>query len=213
MPTFAFTATVTGLSLDAIDQLDALYTDDFVIVPAEVDGVTSISVEIDAPTGEVAFKTFRDHLAETAPTVVVTRVDDDLVNIPEIADRLDLTRQAVTMLVSGARGDGMFPAHRAVIGTQKVWPWANVFAWATVTGRLPEGMPHPVDETCVTWINGQLVPSDALGSQRSASWSPVGNYSLRTGVEPAREYASRSGDGWAFTESSLRPVRKSGVAA
>lgn len=220
MPTFAFTATVTGLDLDNIEQLDALLTDAFVIVPGEIDGVASLSVEIGAPSGEDALKVLVDHIARVAPGVTFVRVDEDLVNTPEIAVRLDLSREAVRLLVSGERGDGDFPRSRTIVGQQKLWTWADVHAWALVHGRVPHEEPHPLDTTCVDWFNGQLVPSPehvgidtteptltliVLGRPWATTWTRGrGGATVIRDQRTQRSFASRGGAAWHYDDGTLR---------
>lgn len=157
MPTFAFSATVTGLNLEDDSQLDALFHEEIVLVPGEIDGVVSISVEIDADSGETAIATFTRHLNERVPDVTVTRIDEDLVNTSEIAMRLDVNRETVRLWSTGARGEADFPAHRCIVGQQKLWTWAAVYAWAQVCSRLPEDEPQPLDTNCVDWFNGTRI--------------------------------------------------------
>lgn len=165
MTIYAFSTTVTGLDLDDIAQLDTLYTDDFTILASEVDGVTSIDVEIDAETGEDALQTLVDR-ARSVAGVVIVRVDLDLVNIPEVALRLNVSRESVRLWVEGERGNGDFPRHRSTVGNQKVWAWADVYAWAQIHGRIDSGEPAPLDASCVDWFNGRLVPqSRAAGHE------------------------------------------------
>jgi hypothetical protein len=220
MPTFAFSATVTGLDLDNVERLDALFTDAFALVPGEIDGVASVSVEIAATSGEDALKTVTGHLARVAPELRVLRVDEDLVNIPEIALRLDLSREAVRLLASGARGDGDFPLHRTIVGQQKLWTWAGIHAWALVHRRLSEDDPHPLDTTCVDWFNGQLVPTP----ERAAGETTEPTYTLLIFDRPwattwtrgrrgatvigehrtQRPYAARSGRAWQYADGNLQ---------
>lgn len=164
MTIYAFSTTVNGLDLDDIAQLDTLYTDDFTILASEVDGVTSIDVEIDAETGEDALQAFVDHVRSVAGVLIV-RVDLDLVNIPEVALRLNVSRESVRLWVQGERGSGDFPRHRSTVGNQKVWAWADVYAWAHVHGRIDSGEPTPLDASCVDWFNGRLVPQSQVAAQ------------------------------------------------
>ncbi|OIQ94675.1 hypothetical protein GALL_233330 [mine drainage metagenome] len=220
MSTFAFTATVTGLDLDDVDQLEALRTGAFVLVPGEIDGVTSISVEVDAPSGEEALKALVDHVARVAPNLTFVRVDEDLVNIPEVALRLDLSREAVRLLVSGARGDGDFPRHRTIVGQQKLWAWSEVHAWAQVHGRLSDDEPNPLDAACVDWFNGQLVPMSerAPATTEQAIWTLLvvdrpwattwtrgrGGATLIGDQRRHRSYDARTGQAWRYDDGSLR---------
>lgn len=208
MTLFAFSATVTGLDLEDLAQLDALYTRAFVVVPGEVDGVVSLDVEIDAASGEDALLTFAQHL-KTVDGLAITRVDVDLVNITEIATRLGLSREAVRLLSVGARGDGDFPLHRHVVGSQKVWAWSDVYAWAAVHARLTEEEPAPIDAACVDWYNGLLVPAVEpqpdvydLGAVRllvMSQWASQWSYGreARLKFESRRTvFTARSGVSW-----------------
>lgn len=69
---------------------------------------------------------------ESVEGLRVRRVEsDDLVTVPQIAERLGRTRQSVYQLVNGDRGLGDFPAPVvSARGKGKVWDWAEVAAWA-----------------------------------------------------------------------------------
>lgn len=216
MTTFAFSATVAGLDLDDLNILDALFTDEFVLVPSEVDGVVSLDVEIDAPSGESALQKLVHHL-KSIQGVHLVRIDLDLVNVSEIATRLELSREAVRLLSVGARGGGDFPQHRHIVGTQKVWAWADVHAWALVHGRLPEGEPAPLDAACVDWFNGQLVPatkpqillhftgiprSQGLRSVRGDSWTRGSGARMRLPLRH-RTFTARTGERWTMAGGLL----------
>jgi predicted DNA-binding transcriptional regulator AlpA len=56
-------------------------------------------------------------------------VEDELVSISDIAERVGRSRQSVSMLVNGQRGPGNFP--RPVAGNVRspLWHWADVEAW------------------------------------------------------------------------------------
>jgi predicted DNA-binding transcriptional regulator AlpA len=56
-------------------------------------------------------------------------VQDELVSMADVAERMGRSRQSVSMLVSGQRGPGGFP--RPVAGNVRspLWHWADVAAW------------------------------------------------------------------------------------
>lgn len=209
MTTYAFSAVVTGLNLIDLEQLDFIYTDAFVISPAEIDGVTSVAVEIEAPTGEHALQILTDHLSQTG--VTVDRIDPDLVNIPEIADRLEVSREMVRLWTVHQRGDGDFPRHRTLVGNQKLWTWADVFAWAAVHGRLQDAL-SPLDTACVDWFNGQagavVQPSQVyiLAFTRTwadswvSGWDRAVNIDLR---EREVVFEARGGEAWTYSAGAL----------
>ena len=56
-------------------------------------------------------------------------VEDELVSMSDIAERVGRSRQSVSMLVSGQRGAGNFPAPVAGNVRSPLWHWADVAAW------------------------------------------------------------------------------------
>ncbi|MBO9555623.1 hypothetical protein [Cellulomonas sp.] len=217
MTTFAFTAIVSGLDINDGAQLDALFTERFVLQPSMVDGVTSIDVEIDAPSGEAALGVVLTHIAEVGLGVV--RVLEDLVNVPEIAERLAVNRETVRTWVAGTRGPADFPPHRMVVGNQKLWTWSSVHAWADVNQRLPEAGPLPLDAACVDWLNGRLAPrpvADArptiviVGRQWAAgSWTSRAArlYTTSSAARVDESYAARDGVNWSYEWGKMEELR------
>ena len=64
------------------------------------------------------------------PAAVPLRVDQDLVSVSDIAQRVDRTRESVRLLVEAKRGPGRFPPPIGVVGDgTRVWPWAVVLEW------------------------------------------------------------------------------------
>ncbi|NMF28889.1 hypothetical protein [Cellulosimicrobium aquatile] len=172
MPIYSFTMTVAGLDLQDGTSLDNLYTDAFAIVPSETDGVTSVSVEIDAPSGEKALERVTDFLH--VRRVVVRRLDEDLVNLSEIAERLMVNRETVRTWARGHRKLTPFPAHRMILpGSHKLWTWSAIYAWALENGKMVEDEPLPIDESCVDWFNGTLVCPPGSGSPRRGTFAPA----------------------------------------
>jgi len=217
MTTFAFTASVTGLDLNSSEQLDELYTDEFVLLPSSVDGVTSIDVEIEAESGEEALQAFLDHVAGTG--IRVTRVLEDLVNVPEIAERLAVNRETVRTWVSGSRGPADFPAHRMVVGNQKLWTWNAVHAWALMNCRISESETQPLDDTCVDWVNGVLA-TGAVEPEPAPLYivferpRAIGTWTRQVHPRFVREptsrlerYVARSGGRWSVSEGRMEQVR------
>jgi hypothetical protein len=56
-------------------------------------------------------------------------IEDELVSMADIAERVGRTRQSVSMLVSGQRGEGNFPLPVAGNVRSPLWHWADVAAW------------------------------------------------------------------------------------
>jgi len=56
-------------------------------------------------------------------------VEDELVSMSDIAERVGRSRQSVSMIVSGQRGVGNFPLPVAGNVRSPLWHWADVAAW------------------------------------------------------------------------------------
>jgi predicted DNA-binding transcriptional regulator AlpA len=56
-------------------------------------------------------------------------VEDELVSMADIAERTRRSRQSISMLASGRRGDGHFPSPVAGNVRSPLWHWADVAAW------------------------------------------------------------------------------------
>jgi hypothetical protein len=154
MPCFAFSVVTTGLDLGDTNQLERLYSDAFVLVPGETDGLASIAVEIEASGEQEAVRLLAEHLGASAPELHVERIDPDLVTTSEIAARLEVARETVRLWAVQQRRDD-FPAPYSIIsGGQKLWLWATVHAWANSMGKVPAGEPLPLAAPFVAWYNG-----------------------------------------------------------
>lgn len=70
---------------------------------------------------------------ESVPGLKVLRIEpDDLVTASEIAERLEVTRQEVHLLVTGARqkGKGTFPSPVSHLTSRnRLWSWAEIASW------------------------------------------------------------------------------------
>jgi predicted DNA-binding transcriptional regulator AlpA len=56
-------------------------------------------------------------------------VEDELVSMADIAERTGRSRQSVSMLVSGQRGQGHFPHPVAGNVRSPLWYWADIASW------------------------------------------------------------------------------------
>lgn len=128
----SFTVTILFHALDLGDPqvMEALFSTLPQAVPAEIDGSTTVSAEIEAADAEAAAFTLADRVTNAVPVAVPVRVDQDLVAISDIAERIGRSRESVRLLVEGKRGPGSFPAPVGVVGDSiRVWPWAVVVEW------------------------------------------------------------------------------------
>ncbi|WP_352412476.1 DNA-binding protein [Mixta sp. BE291] len=74
-------------------------------------------------------------------SVRVASVDATLLGLSDIAQRSQLSRQAIAMLKDGTRGPGSFPAPvQRLTGSSPLWRWASVARWLHENGKLSAEM-------------------------------------------------------------------------
>lgn len=126
---FNISLVVDGLELTDtnLDRLFGMLPD---ALPAMIGGVTTIASPIEAVDAKAAAMKLVDTIEAAFPELIVVRVDQDLVSIPDVADRLGRSRESIRLLVEGKRGPGGFPAPIGVVGDGiRVWPWSSVAEW------------------------------------------------------------------------------------
>lgn len=64
----------------------------------------------------------------------IKRVDPDLVDAAEVATRLGVTRQAVSLWAKGSRGDS-FPHPVGFPSGKRIWAWGQITEWAHESGK------------------------------------------------------------------------------
>lgn len=130
MPTtFNVTLVVDNLELtdDNLDRLFDVLPD---AVPAHIAGLVTVGAPVDAGTADDAAFALVETIADVFPDARPSRLDQDLVSIPDIAGRVDRTRESVRLLVDGKRGPGSFPTPVGTVGDGiRIWPWALVVEW------------------------------------------------------------------------------------
>lgn len=116
------------------EQLSQLFYEEFDGLLAETQG--RLLVQINASTALGAHEALRRTIedVERVLPVRVQEVDGDLVDIPEIADRIGRSRQNVQQLVTGQRGHGAFPPPVATPGGIRIWDWESVAQWLIEAG-------------------------------------------------------------------------------
>ncbi|MBX6168987.1 MAG: hypothetical protein IRY84_15285 [Thermobispora bispora] len=77
------------------------------------------------------------------PGLNILRLHRDLVGIPEIAERVGVTRQNVHQWVSGQRRSELpFPPPEGTAGRSQIWLWSEVNEWLAQHG-LSDGVNRP----------------------------------------------------------------------
>lgn len=213
MNIYGFAVVVEGLDVEDPEQIDTIYTDDFVLVASEVDGLTMLDLEIEADSGEHALQQLQDHLC-SVPGLRLVRVDEDLVNTSEIASRLAVSRETPRTWMTQSPSGVPFPVPYTVVGApgkpQKLWRWADVYAWAhTLNNGKLDDLSTPLDSATVTWINGQLLPQAVV----APSWhlivlakhrapAQVPGFGEMSRKRFATGFESRNRQVWTVTESA-----------
>lgn len=68
---------------------------------------------------------------------IVSVAPEHLVNLSDIAERLSMTRQAISLFVQGERGSGGFPKPVLKISNKSpLWRWSAVAQWLYQQGRI-----------------------------------------------------------------------------
>lgn len=99
-------------------------------VPAQIGGVVTVTSPVEAGNAEGAAFRLVDAVGTALPHSVASRLDQDLVSIPGIAERTDRSRESIRLLVEGKRGPGGFPSPVGTVGDcTRIWPWAVVLEW------------------------------------------------------------------------------------
>lgn len=126
-----FTVSVIMNELELTDDvIDVLFRSLPASVPSSMNGVVKITCPVEASDAEAAAFQLIEELHDMFPSAVPVRLDQDLVSIPDIAERTDRSRESVRLLVDGRRGPGGFPAPVGIVGDSiRVWPWAAVLGW------------------------------------------------------------------------------------
>lgn len=165
MPTYEFSLIVDGIDVldpDHDSRLAAADAEDAMVF--ESDGVTYVAFYRDRPAPRQAAMDAIESLERAYPgNVLVHRVDPDLVATTEIADRAGMSRETVRLYVAGKRGPGVFPAPEGVIGKgQRVWRWADVFAWLQAQGHEFEDPGEPLPRDVAVGIDSHLMRRDRV---------------------------------------------------
>lgn len=138
MDSYALCVIVNGFDLDDEYQNAGLECLSYDALVSRTGGVTRVDADVAAPSAIDALLQLINDLRTINVTVV--RVDPDLVDVPEIAERLGVTRESARLWATGARRSG-FPSHYAVVGSTRLWFWADVQEWASRNGLVePEGV-------------------------------------------------------------------------
>lgn len=128
MPEYSFSVRVLGLDLDNDDHVEQLLEAPFSIVPNQNGDEVELLVSVEAESDRQAWSIVNRFLQDKNPHIHIVRIDLDLVNVAEIAERCNVTRETARLWASGERRQG-FPHSYTIAGQSKLWSWADVYSW------------------------------------------------------------------------------------
>lgn len=131
MPTTTFNVSLVLDNIEFTDEhLDRIFEALPDAVPANVGGLMTLTAPVEAPNAEAAAFHLVEVVSEVLPYAIAIRLDQDLVSIPDIAERTGRSRESIRLLVEGKRGPGAFPLPVGTVGDGiRVWPWASILGW------------------------------------------------------------------------------------
>ena len=141
--TYDLAFVVRGIDVNNEQHIEALETacQDLEVYPGTDGTRTLIDFVVDADSDLAALLIAYEALTgvHCVSGVEVLSVDRDLVDLGEIAARVERTKESVRLLSIGARGDGTFPPHVGVVGNgTRVWHWADVYPWLVERGVIED---------------------------------------------------------------------------
>jgi hypothetical protein len=125
-PMQAFDIALFAESDELLDNLANDFYENFSGGIAKVAGRLKVQVLAEGDNGFTAAHSIICTLEEKLPLRIVA-TDPDLVDIPEIAKRIDKTRQAVQQWVTNATNS--FPEVVGSPGGKRIWAWRQIHEW------------------------------------------------------------------------------------
>lgn len=188
MPTYTVSVIAQGVDLTD-DVLETLFSNVEDVVPSWVNGALKVTAPVKATDDQTAALRLIEAVEVALPHVSVTRLDQDLVSIADIAERTSRSRESVRLLVDGKRGPGEFPIPIGTVGDAiRVWPWDAVLTWFRDKHHEDLGERSVSPETAAL-IDARLYGKVQLGPRRAAASRPTVAPAKTTKKLPAKGVA------------------------
>lgn len=164
---FTFAVLVEGLDVEDDAHCDAYFAgglEDSVLEDRDGRALATFSrTAVDAASA--LSSAIRD-IEHSVPGARVVRVDEQLMNLGDLAAHLDRTTESVRLLATAARGPGGFPPPVGVVGKGvRIWRWADVRPW------LAEHHLTPPDDVAATLPPELIAATNLELTVRSAGFS------------------------------------------
>ncbi|WP_067486847.1 hypothetical protein [Actinomadura hibisca] len=112
------------------DRTQGRVTVSIISEPQHADRPGNASCTWEGPTLAAAIMEVVEHVEAATSEVHVLRVEaDPLLTIRDIAERVGRSVDSVRLSITGARGQGGFPAAELSTGGHRLWRWSKVAAW------------------------------------------------------------------------------------
>jgi hypothetical protein len=162
---YTFALLVAGLDVDDDADCDAFFSaglDDSVL--EDRDGMALATFFRTADSATSALTSAITTIEHEVPGATVLRIDEQLMNLNDLAVRLGRTTESVRLLATAARGPGGFPPPAGIIGRGvRVWRWADVRPWLVQHGIAdPDALSETLPPALIAATNLQL---DAAAGQ------------------------------------------------
>jgi hypothetical protein len=162
---YTFALLVAGLDVDDDADCDAFFSaglDDSML--EDRDGMALATFFRTADSARSALTSAITTIERDVPGATVLRIDEQLMNLNDLADRLGRTTESVRLLATAARGPGGFPPPAGIIGRGvRVWRWADVRPWLVEHGIAgPDALSETLPPALIAGTNLQL---DAAAGQ------------------------------------------------
>ncbi|WP_326635023.1 hypothetical protein OG884_19925 [Streptosporangium sp. NBC_01755] len=136
---YEFRFVVEGVSVDDIDVVETLDRElDAMLFRGG--GVDLLDIAAEGTDALAAAMKAAREATISVPSLRVLRLHRDLVGVPEIAERLGLSRQNIHQWITGKRHSEAlpFPPSEGTAGRTQVWLWTEVNKWLEQIGRNDE---------------------------------------------------------------------------
>jgi hypothetical protein len=158
-----FALLVAGLDVEDDAHCDAYFSaglDDSMLEDRDGLALATFFRTADSPASALA-SAIAD-IERGVPGATVLRIDEQLMNLNDLADRLGRTTESVRLLATAARGPGGFPPPAGIVGKGvRVWRWTEVRPWLLQHGIAdPDVLPETLPPALIAATNLQL---DATG--------------------------------------------------
>lgn len=149
---FELSVIVDGFDLDSEFQNAGLECLSYEVLVSRSNGVTTLDVEMQSASALDAVLQVVADLRTINTTVI--RIDPMLVSVPELSERLSVSRETVRLWANGQRRS-RFPRPYTSVGATALWFWSDVHAWLS-RQKLTPSTPEPIPSSIVEAINGAL---------------------------------------------------------